>query len=63
MREIREVTGNERLAFYLADFSSLAQVRGLAEQILAEHERLDVLVSNAGIGTGGRAGGERGGTY
>ena len=59
MREIREATGNERLAFYLADFSSLAQVRGLAEQILAEHERLDVLVNNAGIGTRGRTGSER----
>ena len=45
--------------FYLADFSSLAQVRGLAEQILAEHERLDVLVNNAGIGTGGRTATER----
>jgi NAD(P)-dependent dehydrogenase (short-subunit alcohol dehydrogenase family) len=53
-REIREATGNEPLAFYLADFSSLAQVRGLAEQILAEHERLDVLVNNAGIGTAWR---------
>ena len=53
-REIREATGNERLAFYLTDFSSLAEVRGLAEQILAEHERLDVLVNNAGIGTRGR---------
>ena len=59
LREIREATGNERLAFYLADLSSLAQVRGLAEQILAAHERLDVLVNNAGIGTGGRAVTER----
>jgi NAD(P)-dependent dehydrogenase (short-subunit alcohol dehydrogenase family) len=59
LREIREATGNERLAFHRADFSSLVQVRGLAEQILAEHERLDVLVNNAGIGTGGRAAVER----
>jgi len=50
-REIREATGNERLAFCLADFSSLAQVRALGERILADHERLDVLVNNAGIGT------------
>ncbi len=59
VREIREATGNEGLAFHLADFSSLAQVRGLAEQILAEHERLDVLVNNAGIGTRGRTRSER----
>lgn len=51
MREIREETGSQRLHFYLADFASLAQVRALAEQVLEEHERLDVLVNNAGIGT------------
>ena len=52
VRDIREATGNERLAFYLADLSSLSEVCGLAEQVLAEHERLDVLVNNAGIGRG-----------
>jgi NAD(P)-dependent dehydrogenase (short-subunit alcohol dehydrogenase family) len=52
MREIREQTGSDRLALYLADMSSLAEVQELAEQILAEHDRLDVLVNNAGIGTG-----------
>jgi NAD(P)-dependent dehydrogenase (short-subunit alcohol dehydrogenase family) len=58
LREIRNTSGNERLRVYVADLASLAQVRGLAEQVLAEHERLDVLVSNAGIGSGG-AGGRR----
>ena len=33
----------------LADFASLAAVRGLAEQVLAAHLRLDVLVNNAGL--------------
>ena len=51
VREIREATDSERLAFYLADFSSLAQVRALGERVLAVNERLDVLVNNAGIGT------------
>jgi NAD(P)-dependent dehydrogenase (short-subunit alcohol dehydrogenase family) len=59
LRDLREATGNERSAFYLADFRSLDQVRRLAEQILAEHDRLDVLVNNAGIGTGRGGGGER----
>jgi NAD(P)-dependent dehydrogenase (short-subunit alcohol dehydrogenase family) len=34
---------------YLADLSSLAAVRGLAERILSDEEHLDVLVNNAGI--------------
>jgi NAD(P)-dependent dehydrogenase (short-subunit alcohol dehydrogenase family) len=59
MLELRGATGNERLRSYLADLSSLAQVRGLAEQVLAENERLDALVSNAGIGTGRDRGGAR----
>src|SRR5579864_5351776 len=33
----------------LADFSSLAAVRALAADILGRHERLDVLVNNAGL--------------
>jgi len=38
-------------AFYLADFSSLAGVRQLANSVLAKEKRLDVFVSNAGIGS------------
>jgi NAD(P)-dependent dehydrogenase (short-subunit alcohol dehydrogenase family) len=33
----------------LADFASLAAVRALAADILARHDRLDVLVNNAGL--------------
>lgn len=50
LRELREATGNTHLRFYLADFSSLAQVRRLAEEIQADHDRLDLLLNNAGIG-------------
>ncbi len=57
--QIQEATGKELPAFYLADFTSLAQVRGLADRILAEHDRLDVLVNNAGIGTAWRGRSER----
>src|SRR5262249_35765178 len=38
--------------FYQADFSSLAEVRRLAELVLAERERIDCLVNNAGVGSG-----------
>jgi len=49
LEELRRETGNEMLGFYLADLSSLGEVRGLAERVLSEHDRLDVLVNNAGI--------------
>ncbi|MBT8335422.1 MAG: SDR family NAD(P)-dependent oxidoreductase [Gemmatimonadetes bacterium] len=35
--------------FYRADFASLAEVRALAEAVLRDYDRLDVLVNNAGI--------------
>ena len=37
--------------FYQADLSSLADTRRLAEAVRADHKRLDVFVSNAGIGS------------
>ena len=52
--EIRETTGNEHLHTYLADFSSLDEVRRLAEEVQGDHEHLHVLINNAGIGTGER---------
>jgi NAD(P)-dependent dehydrogenase (short-subunit alcohol dehydrogenase family) len=45
--EVAEVTGGET---FEADFSSLAEVRRLAAEITGSHDRLDVLVNNAGIG-------------
>jgi NAD(P)-dependent dehydrogenase (short-subunit alcohol dehydrogenase family) len=47
--ELRSQTGSEKVNSYLADLSSLAAVRNLAERILSTHDRLDVLVNNAGI--------------
>jgi NAD(P)-dependent dehydrogenase (short-subunit alcohol dehydrogenase family) len=38
-------------AFYLADLSSLSRVRQLAKSVLAQEKRLDVFISNAGIGS------------
>ncbi|HEV2772358.1 MAG TPA: SDR family oxidoreductase [Thermoleophilaceae bacterium] len=49
LAELGAATGSERLHLYLADLASLAEVRRLAEEIEREHERLDVLVNNAGI--------------
>ena len=44
-----EAAGKGSARFYQADFGSLQQVRDLADSILADYERLDVLVNNAGI--------------
>jgi NAD(P)-dependent dehydrogenase (short-subunit alcohol dehydrogenase family) len=48
--EIRRAGGSEP-AFYQADLSSLVETRKLADAVLADHQRLDVFVSNAGIGS------------
>ena len=48
--EIRR-EGRGEAVFYAADLSSLAEVRQLAKAVLADHRRLDVFISNAGIGS------------
>ena len=52
--EAREETGSEKLGSYLADLASLGEVRALAEQVLAEQDRLEVLINNAGVIAGER---------
>jgi len=54
LSEIQGETGNEKLGSYLADLSSLGAARALAEQVLSDRDRLDVLVNNAGIIVGER---------
>jgi NAD(P)-dependent dehydrogenase (short-subunit alcohol dehydrogenase family) len=48
--EIRGRGGAEP-AFYQADLSSLAGARQLASRVVADHKRLDIFISNAGIGS------------
>ena len=58
---IEEIAGEGHPApvFYQADLSSLAGTRQLADAVRADHGKLDVFVSNAGIGTRNAGGGER----
>ena len=49
LEELRSQTNTEKVGSYVADLSSLAAVRDLADLILSEYDRLDVLVNNAGI--------------
>ena len=50
VREIAARGGSAR--FHRADFASLAEVRALADTVRHEHDRLHLLINNAGIGTG-----------
>jgi NAD(P)-dependent dehydrogenase (short-subunit alcohol dehydrogenase family) len=43
--------GHGEAIFYQADLSSMAGTRQLANAVLADHKRLDLLINNAGIGS------------
>ena len=45
--------GGGRAHFIAADLSDIGQVRALAQSVLQRTQRLDLLVNNAGIGSGG----------
>jgi len=47
--EIRRESGNEEVSLLLADLAVQAEVRRLAEAVRERHDRLDVLVNNAGL--------------
>ena len=53
-RRVADETGGRA---YVADLASLAEVRRLADEVLAHEPRLDVLCNNAGIGFGPADGG------
>ena len=50
--EIRRETGNDRVELFLADLAELGQVRQLAGEVEAAHPGLNLLINNAGIGSG-----------
>jgi NAD(P)-dependent dehydrogenase (short-subunit alcohol dehydrogenase family) len=51
VNELRAASGNDKIHWLRADFAALEQVRGLADQVIAEYGQLHCLVNNAGIGT------------
>ncbi|WP_395110421.1 SDR family NAD(P)-dependent oxidoreductase [Actinomadura sp. SCN-SB] len=60
-RLAKELNGAD-LTTYTADLSSLAEARDLAARVSAAHDRLDVLVNNAGVGFGAPGSGREPGT-
>lgn len=53
VREI-EAGGRGAAVFYSADLASLDEVRHLADTVIERHDRLDLLINNAGIWSDGR---------
>ncbi len=49
VEEIRDRSGNEKVSLMLGDLAVQAEVRELAQAFRERHDRLDVLVNNAGI--------------
>lgn len=47
-REIRQSTGNQNINVLIADLSSQASVRNVANEFLSNEDRLDILLNNAG---------------
>ncbi|GBD60574.1 putative oxidoreductase [Tetragenococcus halophilus subsp. halophilus] len=52
IEEIQQTTGNQNLKYFNGDFASLQSVAKLAEKIIANSEKIDLLIKNAGIGGG-----------
>lgn len=47
--DIKQTTGNDRVEVMICDFSSLSSIRQFAEAFKQRHNRLEVLVNNAGV--------------
>lgn len=48
-KDVMSATGNQQVELLLADLSSQKSIRDLARDFKARHDRLDVLVNNAGM--------------
>ncbi len=48
LEEIARMTGSDQLDLFIADLAYQRQVRRLAAEVVKNHERLHVLINNAG---------------
>ena len=49
LQEIEQKTANNQLDFFIADLSSLQQIRTMSAEIRRKYGQLDVLINNAGV--------------
>jgi NAD(P)-dependent dehydrogenase (short-subunit alcohol dehydrogenase family) len=57
--EIKAASANQRVFYHNADFSSLAEVKQLADEVLDRYQSLHVLINNAAIGGGPKGSNQR----
>lgn len=48
VQQIESKTGNKKIKYYVADFSSQKSIRTMAEQVKKDYQKIDVLINNAG---------------
>ena len=48
-KALSELSGDVRIDDYVADLTNFSDVAGLADQIRKNHDRVDVLINNAGV--------------
>ena len=49
LKTLSGLTGSGRIESYVADLSRLSEVEALAKSVIEHHDKLDVLVNNAGV--------------
>ena len=47
--EIKTIANNQQIKSFVADFSDLAEVKTMANEVIASIPKLDILINNAGI--------------
>lgn len=48
-QQLVAISAEAKIQSYVADLSVLADVDALADEIIAEHDKIDVLINNAGV--------------
>lgn len=55
IEELKKASGNDKLEYFNADFSSPKNIAALGEELRSGCTHLDILINNAGIGGGSKS--------